>query len=141
MMAATTGALPSTNGSSPKDSKGWDGKLRVDRKTTITNPEALSDPEYSDEDAPPVAQIEADEGLLLFKDSSTCSLMLCYGRFVGRIRFRHYCKPNGPPLCGGRDTHPQSTGRTLTLYTAASPPFQLYSLSASRTSRYAWLAA
>lgn len=46
----------------PTDSKGWDGKLRVDRKALITNPEALSDPEYSDEDAPPVDVIEADEG-------------------------------------------------------------------------------
>jgi hypothetical protein len=61
---------PSTNGGSPtepehttpKDSKGWDGKLRVEKKAVITNPEALSDPEYSDEDAPPVERINADEG-------------------------------------------------------------------------------
>jgi hypothetical protein len=45
-----------------KDSKGWDGKLRVDRHAVITNPEALEDPNYSDEDAPPVEEIEADEG-------------------------------------------------------------------------------
>ncbi|KAI9841425.1 MAG: hypothetical protein M1837_000701 [Sclerophora amabilis] len=49
---------------SPRDRKGWDGKLRVDRKAVITNPDALSDPEYSDEDAPPVVQIDADEDLL-----------------------------------------------------------------------------
>lgn len=55
--------LPATNGSTPRDRKGWDGKLRVDRRPVITNPEALSDPEYSDEDAPPVEQIEADEGM------------------------------------------------------------------------------
>ncbi|MDI1490380.1 MAG: protein phosphatase regulatory subunit Sds22 [Ramalina farinacea] len=43
----------STNGSSgPRDSKGWDGKLRVDKKAVLANPEALSDPDYSDEDAP-----------------------------------------------------------------------------------------
>ena len=53
----------STNGSSgPRDSKGWDGKLRVDKKAVLANPEALSDPDYSDEDAPPVEQIDADEG-------------------------------------------------------------------------------
>jgi hypothetical protein len=46
-----------------KDSKGWDGKLRVEPRATITNPEALEDPEYSDSDAPPVEEIEADEGL------------------------------------------------------------------------------
>jgi hypothetical protein len=45
-----------------KDSKGWDGKLRVEPKATITNPEALEDPDYSDEDAPPVEEINADEG-------------------------------------------------------------------------------
>jgi len=56
---------PNNNGehhSSPRAANGWDGKLRVDRKAVITNPEALSDPEYSDEDAPPVDRIEADEG-------------------------------------------------------------------------------
>lgn len=46
----------------PQDGKGWDGKQRVKRKAVITNPEALSDPEYSDEDAPPTEQIDADEG-------------------------------------------------------------------------------
>ena len=41
---------------------GWDGKLRVNKQAVITNSEALSDPEYSDDDAPPPEQIEADEG-------------------------------------------------------------------------------
>lgn len=59
---------PTANGDgsprkSPRNSKGWDGKLRVEKKALITNPEALSDPEYSDEDAPPVEQIAADEGV------------------------------------------------------------------------------
>ena len=45
-----------------RDSHGWDGKLRLDRKAIITNGEVLSDPDQSDEDAPPVDQIEADEG-------------------------------------------------------------------------------
>ena len=53
---------PPTNGTTPHDSKGWDGKLRVDRRAVVTNAEILSDPEYSDEDAPPVEQIDADEG-------------------------------------------------------------------------------
>jgi protein phosphatase 1 regulatory subunit 7 len=49
----------------PRDSNGWDGKQRVGPKQAIlANPEALSDPDYSDEDAPPVDQIEADEDLL-----------------------------------------------------------------------------
>jgi hypothetical protein len=56
---------PKTNVSNdfgPRDSRGWDGKLRVDRRAVLTNPEALSDPDYSDGDAPPINQIEADEG-------------------------------------------------------------------------------
>ena len=48
-----------------KDNKGWDGKLRVGPQATITNPEAIEDPDYSDEDAPPVEEIEADEGMFL----------------------------------------------------------------------------
>ncbi|KAL2371367.1 hypothetical protein RJ035_005387 [Blastomyces gilchristii] len=47
-----------------KDSKGWDGKLRVERHAVLTNPEALEDPDYSDENAPPLEEIEADEDLL-----------------------------------------------------------------------------
>ncbi|KAG9552112.1 L domain-like protein, partial [Aureobasidium melanogenum] len=52
---------------------GWDGKLRLDKnkKAVLANPEALSDPEYSDEDAPPVDQIEADEDLLEDEDPET----------------------------------------------------------------------
>ena len=32
----------------------------------VTNAEILSDPEYSDEDAPPIQQIVADEGNCVF---------------------------------------------------------------------------
>ncbi|KAL8822660.1 MAG: hypothetical protein Q9191_006605, partial [Dirinaria sp. TL-2023a] len=52
---------PSTNGAIPRDSKGWDGKLRVGKKVEVTNAEILSDPDYSDEDAPPVEKIDADD--------------------------------------------------------------------------------
>ncbi|KAK1071409.1 protein phosphatase regulatory subunit Sds22 [Friedmanniomyces endolithicus] len=57
------------NGSSskpgtPQSKSGWDGKLRVNKQATLANPEALGDPDYSDEDAPPVDHIEADEDLL-----------------------------------------------------------------------------
>lgn len=48
-----------------RDNKGWDGKLRVDRSALIQNPEALSDPEYSDdENVLPGDEISADEGIL-----------------------------------------------------------------------------
>lgn len=47
----------------PRSSSGWDGKLRVDKNLTLANPEALSDPEYSDEEnVVPGETINADEG-------------------------------------------------------------------------------
>ena len=46
-----------------RNSKGWDGKLRVPKSALITNPEALSDPEYSDDsNVLEGDEIEADEG-------------------------------------------------------------------------------
>jgi protein phosphatase 1 regulatory subunit 7 len=46
-------------------SSGWDGKLRMPpRHAVLSNPDILSDPEYSDPEAPPVDEIEADEDLL-----------------------------------------------------------------------------
>lgn len=63
---APAGPPPSRNTTGLQDSKGWDGKLRVDRRAVVTNAEILSDPEYSDEDAPPVEQIVADEGNYIF---------------------------------------------------------------------------
>ena len=54
---------PKSKASSPRDRQGWDGKLRVQKRAVITNAEALSDPEYSDEDAPPPESINADEGI------------------------------------------------------------------------------
>jgi protein phosphatase 1 regulatory subunit 7 len=55
---------PSPKPGTPTSRSGWDGKLRVNKQATLANPEALSDPDYSDEDAPPVDQIDADEDLL-----------------------------------------------------------------------------
>ena len=46
-----------------RDSKGWDGKLRVPKSAVLANPEALSDPEYSDDDnVIPGDEVAADEG-------------------------------------------------------------------------------
>jgi protein phosphatase 1 regulatory subunit 7 len=55
-----------------KNSKGWDGKLRVPPKSAVlANPEALSDPEYSDdENVHEGEEVAADEG----KRTSTCYL-------------------------------------------------------------------
>lgn len=50
-----------------RSATGWDGKLRigkkVEKKLELANPEAISDPEYSDEEnVVPGETIEADEG-------------------------------------------------------------------------------
>ncbi|KAK3718213.1 protein phosphatase regulatory subunit Sds22 [Vermiconidia calcicola] len=58
----------SSKPSTPHSKSGWDGKLRVNKQAILANPEALSDPEYSDEDAPPPEQIDADEDLLEGED-------------------------------------------------------------------------
>lgn len=53
--------------SKPRNSEGWDGKLRViPKQAVLVNPEALSDPDYSDPEnvSVPNEQIEADEDLL-----------------------------------------------------------------------------
>ncbi len=73
------------------DSKGWDGKLRQpskettssstnpNRKAILSNPEALTDPEYSDPDAPPPDLLPADEDLLddCSEDSTDIDLVHC----------------------------------------------------------------
>lgn len=54
---------PKSKASSLRDRQGWDGKLRVNKRAVIANADALSDLENSDEDAPPVDIINADEGI------------------------------------------------------------------------------
>jgi len=48
----------------PRSSSGWDGKLRIEKKLELVNPEAISDAEYSDEEhVVPGEVIDADEGM------------------------------------------------------------------------------
>ncbi|CAK3881318.1 probable phosphatase PP1 regulatory subunit Sds22 [Lecanosticta acicola] len=66
----------------PRSKSGWDGKLRVNKHATLANPEALSDPEYSDEDAPPVEQIDADEDLLDGEDPDVDEIELLHSKIT-----------------------------------------------------------
>lgn len=55
------------NGTEPSpaltNGKGWDGKLRIPGRVSLANPQALSDPEYSDdENVVPGDEIQPDEG-------------------------------------------------------------------------------
>ena len=57
-IALPTDSPPPPKSQSPRSSSGWDGKLRVEKRAEVIN----GDTDYSDEDAPPVEQIAADEG-------------------------------------------------------------------------------
>jgi protein phosphatase 1 regulatory subunit 7 len=60
------------SGAAPRSSSGWDGKLRVEKKLELANPEALSDPEYSDEEQVlPGEAIAADEGVCCDRDDAS----------------------------------------------------------------------
>ncbi|PQE18818.1 phosphatase 1 regulatory subunit SDS22 protein [Rutstroemia sp. NJR-2017a WRK4] len=65
----------------PRSSSGWDGKLRVEKKLELANPEALSDPEYSDEEnVVPGEVINADEDLLDDYPLDTTEIDLVHAR-------------------------------------------------------------
>lgn len=60
---AEVGEAASEATGSLTNDKGWDGKLRIPKSAILTNPEAISDPEYSDdENIMPGDEIAADEG-------------------------------------------------------------------------------
>jgi protein phosphatase 1 regulatory subunit 7 len=87
-------ALPTP---SLRDSKGWDGKLRMPPTATaqVANPEALSDPEYSDEEnVLPGEKIEADEDLLDGEDPNTDEIMATHSRIrsIPALRLERFNK-------------------------------------------------
>lgn len=71
--AATNAVAPIDEGKEehdkPRDSKGWDGKLRVEKSVVVKYPadpnaEVQSDAEESEDEGPPPDEIQADEDLL-----------------------------------------------------------------------------
>ncbi|ORY05185.1 hypothetical protein BCR34DRAFT_48930 [Clohesyomyces aquaticus] len=48
----------------PRDSKGWDGKLRLEKKAVLAQNDGQSDNEVSEDEGPPPEQLAADEDLL-----------------------------------------------------------------------------
>ncbi|KAG5953222.1 hypothetical protein E4U13_006794 [Claviceps humidiphila] len=72
-----------------KNSKGWDGKLRVPKSALLSNPEALSDPDYSDdENVLPGDEISADEDLLECESSDTEEIMCTHSRIRSMASLR-----------------------------------------------------
>lgn len=67
-MSSTNATSYGSHDPPPRDKKGWDGKLRVEKKATLKDPpEGPSPPESENGDGPeeslPIQQIEADEGM------------------------------------------------------------------------------
>ncbi|KAL1391168.1 protein phosphatase-like protein PP1 regulatory subunit sds22 [Phyllosticta capitalensis] len=108
------------NPSPARSSKsGWDGKLRLEKKPIITNPEALSDPEYSDEDAPPVDVIDADEDLLedYEEDTDQIDLIHCKITSIPALHLERFKKLEQLSLRQNQISDinfPQELGATLT---------------------------
>lgn len=80
--------------SGPRSASGWDGKLRVQRNAVLSNPEALSDPEYSDPDAPPPEQIPADDDLLDDEDPEVEDIDLVHCRIssIPSLKLERFAK-------------------------------------------------
>ncbi|CAG1981000.1 unnamed protein product, partial [Fusarium graminearum] len=66
-----------------RNSKGWDGKLRVPKSLSLANPEAMTDSEYSDEENVMKGEkIDADEDLLDDEDPETDEIMCSHSRIA-----------------------------------------------------------
>jgi protein phosphatase 1 regulatory subunit 7 len=80
----------------PRDSKGWDGKLRVDRRALARGTDGLSDPEEEeDEDDGPLPDlIEADEDLTadLEEDIEEIDLIQCRISRVDSLKLDRFTK-------------------------------------------------
>ncbi|KAK2048213.1 protein phosphatase 1 regulatory subunit SDS22 [Colletotrichum somersetense] len=88
---------PRTDGqTSPglRNSKGWDGKLRVQRTAVLANPEVLSDPESDDENVIPGEELPADEDLLDGEDPDTDELIVSHARVssISALRLERFQK-------------------------------------------------
>ena len=90
-----------------RGSNGWDGKLRhpskdeditpppessSGAKATITNPEAIEDPDYSDPDAPPQDLLPPDEDLLddIPADETDIDLVHCRISSIPALRLNRF---------------------------------------------------
>lgn len=101
------------------NSNGWDGKLRMPpRSAVLANPDVLSDPDYSDPEAPPVEQIEADEDLLddYPLDSEDIDLVHCRISSLSALKLERFIKLQR--LCLRQNaissiSLPESLGETL----------------------------
>ncbi|KAG4034660.1 hypothetical protein MFRU_002g00170 [Monilinia fructicola] len=93
----------------PRNSSGWDGKLRIEKekgkKLELLNPEAISDPEYSDEEnVVPGEIINADEDLLDDYPPDTDEIDLVHARISSIPSLRLSRFPKVQRLCLRQNT-------------------------------------
>lgn len=81
----------------PRDSKGWDGKLRVDKSVVVKYPadpnvEVQSDAEESEDEGPPPDEIQADEDLLddIPDDEDEIELVHCKIADMSKLRLERF---------------------------------------------------
>ncbi|MCJ1439340.1 hypothetical protein MMC27_008732 [Xylographa pallens] len=106
------------NHDGPRNSTDWDGRLRVEKRAVLANPYPLSDHEYSDQDAPPVEQIDADEDLLdeYDNDAEDIDLVHCRISSVPKLQLQRFTKLERLCLRQNQITHieiAESVGTTL----------------------------
>ncbi|OJD36187.1 protein phosphatase pp1 regulatory subunit [Diplodia corticola] len=103
---------------------GWDGKLRVTKPSkpspVVVNPNVFSDPELSDDDAPPPDTIEADEDLLedYEEDVDQIDLIHCRITSIAALRLERFPRVERLSLRQNQisaiDQFPEQLGRTVT---------------------------
>jgi len=82
-------------GHRPRDSKGWDGKLRLTKKDAEpSDPAAVSEPEESADEGPPPEQLAADEDLLddMDLDEEDIDLVHCRISSIPALRLERFKK-------------------------------------------------
>lgn len=109
-----------TDEQKPRDSNGWDGKLRVDRMTLTDEPrdphaQILSDPEVSDDEGPPPEQLAADEDLLddVPDDEEEIELVHCKVSDMSSLRLERFKQMKVCRSWGGTRTRRSNIAASL----------------------------
>lgn len=92
----------------PRDSKGWDGKLRLTKKGAAPpDPDAPSEPEESEEEGPEPEQLAADEDLLDDMDADEEDIDLVHFRIssIPALRLERFKKLQVSYLSHQRAAH------------------------------------
>jgi len=78
----------------PRDSKGWDGKLRVDRRAQVVGADGTSDADESEDEGPQPEEIAADEDLLDDVDADEEEIELVHFRIssIPALRLERFNK-------------------------------------------------